>query len=337
MTKGKLIISLDFEIYWGVRDAIKLQNYKENLIGVHKVVPRLLKIFKDYNINATFATVGFLFFKDKNELLAGFPERKPQYANENLSPYGKHLNSVGKNEEEDPFHFGRSLIEQIKKANQEVGCHTFSHYYCLEKGQTPEDFQEDLVYAKKIAEKNGIQMESFVFPRNQFNEAYLSICNEQGFTSFRGNEKSTLFSSKTMGIKTFLRRPFRLADAYINLSGHNCYSDEEMQKTHPLNIPSSRFLRPFSKRLAFLDYLKLKRITNDMTYAAKNSLTYHLWWHPHNFGANISENFAFLEQVLLHFQNLQKTYNFESMSMQQLANTLNADRAYEKTLLETKV
>ena len=96
--------------------------------------------------------------------------------------------------------------------------------------------------------------------------------------------------------QTFWRRPFRLADAYLNLSGHNCYTNSEMKKSNPINIPSSRFLRPYSKKRAFLDGLKLKRITNSMNYAAKHGLTYHLWWHPHNFGANISENFSFLEK-----------------------------------------
>jgi hypothetical protein len=60
-----------------------------------------------------------------------------------------------------------------------------------------------------------------------------------------------------------------------------------------------------------------------MTYAAKNNLAFHLWWHPHNFGKNISENFSFLEKILLHYQQLHQQYHFESMSMCDLANELN--------------
>lgn len=326
MENGKLVISLDFEIYWGVHDAVKLEDYKDNLIGVRKAIPRLLSIFNKYKINATFATVGFLFFNDKNALFDSLPERKPQYTNTNLSPYGKHLTTIGKNEEEDQLHFGLSLIEQIQEAGQEIGCHTFSHYYCLEAGQTIEDFKEDLSCAKNIAEKKGIQLKSFVFPRNQYNKDYLNICKEEGITSFRGNERSALFSSKTQGAKTSFRRPFRLADAYINLSGHNCYSKEEMKKSEPINIPSSRFLRPYTQKLAFLDGMRLKRITNSMTYAAKRGLTYHLWWHPHNFGINISENFAFLEKIFMHYRKLSSKYNFESLSMQQLAKELNEEK-----------
>ena len=322
MTNGKLVISLDFEIYWGVRDAVKLKNYKEHLLGVHQAIPLLLELFKKYSISATFATVGFLFFQDKNELSNSLPEKRPQYSNPNLSPYNGHLQLIGNDERDDPFHFGLNLIEQIRKAGQEIGCHTFSHYYCLEKGQTKEDFKEDLIAAKKIAEKNNIRLNSFIFPRNQYDQVYLQICNEMGFTSFRGNEKSWLFSSKTQENGTTFRRPFRLLDAYLNLSGHNCYSYEQMKKSRPFNIASSRFLRPYTRRLKHFEDLRLKRITKCMTYAAKNGLTFHLWWHPHNFGINISENLSFLEKILIHYKNLNNEYKFESVNMGNLATEL---------------
>lgn len=322
MIKGKLVISLDFELYWGVRDAVKLTDYQAQLFGVQKVIPMLLEMFAKYQVNATFATVGFLFFNNKAELMSDLPKKKPRYFNSNLSPYTDHFNFVGENEEKDPFHFASTLIQQIADAGQEIGSHTFSHYYCLEKGQTTEEFECDLLAAKKIAEKKNIVLKSFVFPRNQYNKAYVDICKKMGFTSFRGNEKSWLFSSKSHGYGMFFRRPFRLLDSYFNLSGHNCYALEQMKKNDPLNISSSRFLRPYDKKLKMFESLRLKRIKASMTYAAKHGLVYHLWWHPHNFGTDLQENFSFLEKILIHFSDLHKRYDFESMSMAQLSNVL---------------
>ena len=143
MDTGNFVISLDFEINWGVHDAIPLEDYKENLLGVRKVIPGLLDLFAKYNINATFATVGFLFFDNKNDLLRAMPQLKPTYKNERLSPYGPHLETVGENEIADPYHFAYSLIQKIKESGQEIGCHTFSHYYCLEEGQCRKEFKED--------------------------------------------------------------------------------------------------------------------------------------------------------------------------------------------------
>lgn len=323
MANGKLVISLDFEIYWGVRDAVTLKEYEEHLLGVQKVIPLLLGLFKQYDIQATFATVGFLFFNTKEDLLKNLPNRKPVYQNSKLSPYTGHFDSVGENEIVDQFHFASNLIQQIVNNGQEIGSHTFSHYYCLEKGQTKEDFKEDLIAAKKIAQKRGIELKSFVFPRNQYNKDYLTVCREMGFTSFRGNEKSWLFSSESFGPDNFVRRPFRLLDSYWNLSGNNCYSLEEMKDQVILNIPSSRFLRPYSKKLKAFENLRLKRITDSMSYAAKKGLVYHLWWHPHNFGSNIFNNISFLEKILIHYKKLNSEFNFESLSMRQLAKELN--------------
>lgn len=324
MIKGKLIISLDFEIHWGMRDAIKLTEYKPQLLGVQKVIPKLLHLFSEYQILATFATVGFLFFDNKKQLIDHIPEKVPQYFNSNLSPYNSHFNFVGENEEKDPLHFAGRLIRRIIDAGQEIGSHTFSHYYCLEKGQTKEAFASDLSMAKKIAEDYGIELKSFVFPRNQYDNTHLEICKNMGFTSFRGNEKSWLFSSKYYGQGMFFRRPFRLLDSYLNLSGHNCYSFKEMKQNDLINIPSSRFLRPYDRNLKAFENLRLKRIKDSMTYAAKNGLTYHLWWHPHNFGINMEENLSFLEKILIHFSELNKGYGFESLSMSGLANELMA-------------
>ena len=326
MKKGNFVISLDFEIYWGVRDVLQLDQYRNHLLGVRNAIPGMLQLFATYDIHATFATVGFLFFKDRDELMAGLPGRKPKYTNPHLSPYEGHFDQVGKNEEEDPFHFAPALIKMIIESKQEIGCQTFSHYYCLESGQTIDDFREDIRSAKQVAEKWGVSLKSFVFPRNQYNEAYLNICKEEGIIAYRGNETSWLYTARDGASETILRRAIRLTDAYLNLSGHHCYDPGQLVSDGLCNIPASRFLRPYSGRTAVLDGLRLKRITNSMTHAARQGLTYHLWWHPHNFGINLQENLAFLEKILLHFQKLSDNYGFRSVSMQQLAAIVNTEK-----------
>ena len=95
-----------------------------------------------------------------------------------------------------------------------------------------------------------------------------------------------------------------------------------MNNTTPVNIPASRFLRPYSQRLQFLDALKLRRIKSGMSHAAKYNLTYHLWWHPHNFGKNQDKNFLFLEKILMHFKALHNRYDFESLTMTHLTKKI---------------
>ena len=322
MEKGSFVISLDFEIYWGVWDLVSIDKYKNNLLGVRKAIPAMLNLFEKYNIHVTFSTVGFLFFDNKQELLNELPVTNPKYTIPGLSPYEGHLNTVGSNETEDPFHFAPSLIKQIQQYGQEIGSHTFSHYYCLENGQTIDDFRADIRAAKNIANKKGISLKSLVFPRNQYSETYLKVCKEEGITSFRGNENAWVYKAHKHESETFFRRICRFADAHINLTGHHCYTKAYMKNSEPINIPSSRFLKPYSRLFSFLDWMRLKRITKSMSHAAKNELCYHLWWHPHNFGINLQHNINFLEKILRHFSTLNIKYNFQSMSMTELSEKI---------------
>lgn len=323
MTNGKFVISLDFELMWGVRDKIDKKTYGENILGVQKVIPGLLKMFRKYGIRATFSTVGFLFFETREELLANIPGIKPQYSDSNLSPYNGYIQQLDTDTERDLYHFAPNLIKEIQKyPEQEIGTHTFSHYYCLEPGQTIETFKEDLKSAITIANKYNISLTSLIFPRNQFNDEYLKTCLEMGIYCYRGNEHSWIYKAMKGENESYFRRAFRLIDAYVNLSGHNCYADQYLKSKMPVDIPSSRFLRPFSNKTRILDGLRLHRIKTGMTFAAKNNLTYHLWWHPHNFGVNQNENFDFLEKILTHYHFLNARFNFQSYTMSELANKI---------------
>ncbi|MCG2611289.1 polysaccharide deacetylase family protein [Flavobacterium sp. SM15] len=323
MTNGKFVISLDFELLWGVRDKKTIQTYGKNIEGVQQVIPELLKQFEKNGIKATFSTVGLLFFESKKELLENLPDLKPKYNDANLSPYNGHFEQVGSDWKTDIYHFAPSLIKAIQNhPEQEIGTHTFSHYYCLEQGQTVDTFRADLQSAIHIAQKYNIKLTSLIFPRNQFNTEYLKVCEELGIICYRGNEHSWLYTAKNGEKESLLRRAFRLLDVYINLSGHNCYSDTFLKSKTPVNIPSSRLLRAYSKKLSFLETLRLHRIKSGMSHAAKNNLTYHLWWHPHNFGINQQENFQFLEKILSHYNHLNTTYNFESITMTNLAKRI---------------
>jgi peptidoglycan/xylan/chitin deacetylase (PgdA/CDA1 family) len=323
MANGKFIISLDFELMWGIRDQKNALAYRDNILGERKVIPRLLETFRKYEVKSTFSTVGMLFFENKQEMLRNIPEVRPDYEDKNLSPYNGYLEKIGDNSGKDLYHFGADLIKLIQRyPEHEIGTHTFSHYYCLEKGQGVDAFREDIKRGIAIAQKYIINISSLVFPRNQFNEGYLQVCSELGIICYRGNEESWLYSAKSGREESLLRRSFRLLDSYVNLSGHHCYSDQYLTRTYPVNIPASRFLRPFSKKTKIFDWFKLQRIRSAMTYAAKNNLSYHLWWHPHNFGVNMDENFAFLEKILSHYQKLHKKYNFQSVTMTELARNV---------------
>lgn len=314
MDNGKFIISLDFELHWGAAEKWDLTTKKEYFDTTRKSIPRVLDLFQKYSIHATWATVGFLFAKNKEQLLDFLPNERPSYSNKELSYYRLIENGeVGKNEEEDPYHFGFSLIEKIiNSPNQEVSTHTFSHYYCNEEGQTKEQFEADLTAVQKIAKENfNIELKSLVFPRNQFNEAYLKIAKNNGIKVVRSNPDVWFWNSSSKLIP--LARAF---DTLLPISSTVSFQlNEANLNESTLLLPASRFLRPFSAKEKMIQKLKLNRIKSEMTYAAKNKRSYHLWWHPHNFGYFLEENMIFLEAILKHYSLLKEKYNFDSKSM----------------------
>lgn len=316
--RGVFVISIDFELFWGVWDVTSIKKYGNHIVGVKKVIPRLIELFKEYKINATFATVGFLFASNREELMASNPLQLPSYSNDRYNVYKKQLHQIGKNEIDDPHHFGYSLLELIKDSPHEIGTHTYSHYYCLEAGQDANQFNADIIAAVAIAQKNNVQIKSLVFPRNQVNPEYLDILKANGIIVYRGNPSSWIYKPRRFGAEVIFIRFCRLVDAYLPVSGYNSHIINK-DTDAPINIPASRFLKPYDIRFKWLEKLRMKRIKTEMTKAAQKNQLYHLWWHPHNFGVNLEENIYFLTELLKHYQYLNEQYGFSSKTMLQAA------------------
>ncbi|MBC7140425.1 MAG: polysaccharide deacetylase family protein [Defluviimonas sp.] len=309
---GQFVISLDFELLWGVRDHSNKQAYGQNVLGAREAVPRMLELFEAHGIRATWATVGFLFCETRDELMAALPAERPAYKNPRLSNYS-YLDEVGKDERSDPYYFGASLVDAIRKSpGQELGTHTMSHYYCLEDGQTLTAFEADLVAAKKLAEQRRISLKSIIFPRNQFTQAHLQVCARHGVTHYRGNPTGWAYRAAKGAEQTPAKRALRLVDAYSGVLGSQTFAPG---RDDPVDVSASRFLRPCAGKLAAFHPLHLGAIKRGMTDAAKAGAGYHLWWHPHNFGRNLDTNMAGLNIIIDHFAMLRDRYGMTSLAM----------------------
>ena len=317
MSAPAFVISLDFELYWGLRDCVSLDAYRQNLLGVRQAVPAMLDLFRQRGIRVTWATVGFLFCRTKQEIEESVPARLPQYRDPTLSPYD--LSGIGADEVSDPFHYAPSLVRAIASTpGQEVATHTFSHFYCLEEGQTALEFDADLKSARRAAERLDVEVKSLVFPRNQENEAYRHVLAENGIRAFRPAAAGWAYRPG-VAREPQLKRMTRLLDSYVPVTGHRTFSMPVADGAGLVPIPASTFLRPFSPRLARLDPLLLHRIACSMEAAARSGDVFHLWWHPHNFGIHLRENLDRLVRLLDHFASLSRRYRMESLSMGDLA------------------
>lgn len=313
---GTLIVSLDFELFWGMLDVCPLEKYQNNVLGGRKAIPQLLELFQKHGIHATWAAVGFLFAENYEEVRRYFPENKPGYANEKLNAY-REFAKIGKNEQEAPCFYAPSLLEKIAAVpGQEIGSHTFSHYYCREAGQTPEQFAEDLAAAKAIAGDRGYDLTSVILPRNQCEPEYTDILRQAGFTAYRDEENDWIYNKVKSGL---LFKVLRTLDMYLPLTGQGGYTPK--CENGIWNLTGSRMFRPIRPCLP-LEGLKLRRIKRQMLHAAKNGLTFHLWWHPHNVGVRTEEHLKQLDEIFSYYEELKETYGMRSLNMREAAESL---------------
>lgn len=244
MKQSHLVISLDFELLWGVFDKVKPAEKEQYFRNTRDVIPETLALFSSYNIRCTWATVGMLFNENGDQWIENQPATLPNYQNQKLSAY--RFYKENKDKIDDYFCFANQLISGIKKTKgQEIGTHTYSHYYCLEDGQNLASFKADLKMASKLAKKNGIELKSLVFPRNQFNTEYLRACKELGITSVRSNPSNWYWRDTQKD--NLQQKIFRTADAYIGQKDKSYdLEDIDIEYSHlPIQQPASRLLRPY--------------------------------------------------------------------------------------------
>ena len=322
---GVFTVSLDFELYWGVRDVIPLEHYADRLRKVHEAVPRMLALFREYGIHATWATVGFLFLESFEELRARRPSVLPGYRKRDFCPYAY---SDGAGTKDRVFHFAPELIQRILETpGQEIGSHTLSHFYCLEEPRSIDAFRADLQGAIDIArDKLGLQLKSLVFPRNQYSPEHAKIAGELGILAIRGNPSSWMYAPRSWEESGPVDRGARLLDAYLPVAGGLLHAKETLAASSPVDVKASRFLRPYAHALRHLEALKLGRIQRELRAAARTGRLYHLWWHPHNFGVRLEENLRNLRTLLETFQDMKERHGMRSLSMAEVAGHVLSSR-----------
>lgn len=312
MEQGKFILSLDFELFWGFGGFERnfLNGYKGNVQNALRALDEILKICEKYGVKVTIAYVGAMRLSSREQFLNDY--LSASFSNEALSSHS--LISVFSDLVSEDLLFCKDKIDSLgRNPMVELASHTFSHYYCLEQGQTSEEFSRDLEYGHRL---NGV-MSSIIFPRNQVSEEYLKICEEYGFTHYRGFTPDWLWKPEASSSRYSIKGLLRLLDTYFPITGNRTYKIPE-HRGGIINIPSSIFLRPYNKRLSFLESLKVHRIKHSMKVAAKKGECFHLWWHPHNFGANMKENLRQLEQICQTYKELNQQYNYDSVFMREL-------------------
>lgn len=323
--EGIFTISLDFELHWGVFDKKDRQQRATCYRNTLQLIPRMLEQFAAADVHVTWATVGSLLARDQHEWELLKPAIEPSYSIQQYSAY-RWVKQHGLSPQYHWAHFAPQAIKEILRyPGQELGTHTFSHYYCLEQQLEPKAFEADLQAAQKAAALFNTKLTSLVFPRNQFNPAYLKTCFEQGITTIRSNPVHWFWSPVSNKGAGLIRKIARTADAYMQVGGsRTSYPLESIQVIpgEPLRLPASRFLRPWQPVHPFTNKWRLRRLCQELRIAAIRKECYHLWWHPENFGDHPEENMKGLRVLLEQYVRCRDQYGMKSWNMGEYASHL---------------
>lgn len=300
-------ISLDFEKKWGILDK-DIPSYDKSIEKVPEVINRLLGLFEENQIHCTWAFVGALLARSEGQLKEFLNQSNfLTYHDDSLNPNFYFKGNVFR----EKLFSGYHELESIKKTpGQELASHSFYHTYYNEPGISNDAlFLESRLFDKYSKSMLDIICKGIVFPRNQVPEDL----SDMPYLYYRANLDNVFDRGYSELELNFFNRSLRLLDSIIPLRYFRSCTPK-FDETNKLSIPATRFLRPQTSNGIF-NALHLKRIKNEMTWAAKNDDMFHLWWHPHNFGGDVEKNISNLKKIISHFKYLEERYGMKSYNM----------------------
>ncbi|MCK5137870.1 MAG: polysaccharide deacetylase family protein [Bacteroidales bacterium] len=289
--KGIISFSADFEMAWAFRFSKSIKNATEMGLRERENFPEILKLFNDYSIPVSWATVGHLFLDQcKKEQEIAHPEMFRPAFFENRNWHYKegdwYDHDPCTDYTEDPAWYAPDLIDKILESpiKHEIACHTFSHIDFSYNNCTPELAKSELERCKKLASNKRITLKSMVFPGGTAGN--YEVLKEAGFNSYR----------KPMHYDVDL--PYK--DKYGLIA-----------------IPSSSAMDGKPEYFSAQQYLKMAKSFIDS--AIKHKLVCHFWFHP-------SMNPWYLKYVLPSVLKLVFDYRtnneIEILTMQSIANRI---------------
>ena len=273
MPNAKLTISIDLELGWGNWDNITPFHIHNIESKEHLIIERLLEIFDRYGITVTWAFVAALLDEDSARSMPG--SKSLWYAPE--------------------------IIDKIRKSNMphDLGSHGGKHKYfdSMSKNEAIEDIQ----FAAYIHSKNGMPLNSFVYPRNKVGR--IDLIAEQGIKVYRGQDLA--WHQTIRNKQALLGRAANLLDKLLPISPQAV--SPELKKDI-CNIPGSMlfFSRNGIRKLAH-PKITLNKLHKGILNAINNDGVFHLWFHPSNFWTNTDQQFeifeTFIKQASTYIEN----------------------------------
>lgn len=264
---GTVVLSVDAELGWGFHD--QKDPPADRLANARQGWQTLVSLCDTYRINATWAVVGHLLLDDCDNCHAAHP-----------TPPGWFAHERGDDAMPRDLRFGEGLVDDLQNAtaDHDIGSHTFSHVEFGDSDTTREIARSEVATGIELARERGIEMRSFVFPRN--NVGHLDVLAAYGIECYRGVNPAKIRNQGwenpvgKIARSTLVRRPPRLVEPTVDALGL-------------VNIPASLHLFSFEEPArtlvepVFGDPI-VKQAKLGIDAASERDGVFHMWLHPNS-------------------------------------------------------
>lgn len=315
MKKGIFIISIDYEFGWGKTETPFSFKDKENIKKEVQITRKLLELFEEFDIPATWAIVGHLLEKNClfKESLPHPEFPRPILTGEKNDWFFQH---PAKEDIKDSVWFDSdNLIRKIVNSTvkHEIGSHSYSHIDYGDPNINPEAVKVDIEKAKSMHTIFGLSFNTFIFPRND--EGFYESLKEKGVKYYRGttNRWYEIFPG-------ILKRAARLLNYFLPFAPPVVLPS--LHSSGLINIPDSMLLLG-------REGIRKSLSTNTLTHKAKRGLDravrerkiFHLWFHPSNLSFETEKQLNVLREILKEAKQLREQGKLDILTMQQVGES----------------
>jgi hypothetical protein len=264
MTKGKLTISIDLELAWGVWDTVTAEDLRLAETAERPICSALLQLFDRHGIGATWVTVAALLDE------ASAKER----------PGSKSC------------WYAPDVIERIAGARMrhEIGSHGGRHIYFNRISEA--QASDDVEFAKSVHHRHGLGFVSFVFPRGAV--GHPDLLARAGLRVVRSRDVGLLRTAHHGG--RLAARAANFAEQFFPVPPHPAFVEKLGTLT---DIPGSmQMIGRNGLRRFVLPAVTRAKLTMGLERARVSGGTFHLWFHPSNFYYRRDEQLGVLDSFL---------------------------------------
>ena len=261
---GKLTISIDLELAWGVWDHVTPEDLRLAESAERAICAALIELFDRHQVPATWAVVAALLDEKSAATRPG-----PRTA-----------------------WFAPDIVERLRRntAGHEIGSHSGRHIYF--DSASADEARADLELARDIHGAHGLAFDSFVFPRGA--AGHLDLVSEVGLKVFNAGDGGWVEGARRFGRR--IGQIANLADKLLPIPPAPAQVERRGTLIH---ISKSMLLMGRNGLRRFvLPPITRAKLRAGLARAQTTDGIFHVWFHPSNFYYRRDEQLATLGRFL---------------------------------------